>query len=77
MFICPTETVLLFNVALCVCNRRVLFVHLCTEQLDTANKQRVAKEAECTDQRQHVFVKLLEQSKSMSFVRETVLSELG
>lgn len=49
-----------------VCNRRVLFVILFTEQLDTATKQRAAKEAECTDQRQHVFVKLLEQSKLMS-----------
>lgn len=56
---------LLLNVT-SVCNRRVLFVILITERLDTATKQRAAKEAECTDQRQHVFVKLLEQSKFMS-----------
>lgn len=34
-----------------------------TEQLDSANKQRAAKEAEGTDPKHHVFVKLLEQSK--------------
>ncbi|XP_053287197.1 angiomotin-like 2a isoform X1 [Pleuronectes platessa] len=33
------------------------------EQLDTATKQRAAKEAEFVDQKQHVFVKLLEQKE--------------
>lgn len=33
---------------------------LCTEQLDTATKQQAAREA---DQKQNIFVKLLEQSK--------------
>ncbi|XP_070764774.1 angiomotin-like 2a isoform X1 [Enoplosus armatus] len=40
------------------------------EQLDTATKQRAAKEAECTDQRQHVFVKLLEQNEEQQRERE-------
>ncbi|XP_041790924.1 angiomotin-like 2a isoform X2 [Chelmon rostratus] len=40
------------------------------EQLDTASKQRAAKEAECTDQRQHVFVKLLEQNEEQQRERE-------
>lgn len=60
---------LLLNVTQCVCNSHVLSVILSAEQLDTATKQRAA---ECSDQRQHVFVKLLEQSES--FIRETVLS---
>lgn len=47
-----------------VCNCHVAFVVLSAEQLDTANRQRAAKEAECTDRRQSVFVKLLEQSES-------------
>lgn len=50
------------------------FVVLFTERLDTAKKQWVAKQADCTDQTQNVFVKLLEQSK---FIRETVLSLPG
>ncbi|KAA8589752.1 hypothetical protein FQN60_013117 [Etheostoma spectabile] len=33
------------------------------DQLDSATKQRAAKEAQCSDQRQHVFVKLLEQKQ--------------
>ncbi|XP_044217640.1 angiomotin-like 2a [Thunnus albacares] len=40
------------------------------EQLDTANKHRVAKEAECTDQKQHVFLKLLEQNEEQQRERE-------
>ncbi|GAA6217759.1 angiomotin-like protein 2 [Lates japonicus] len=40
------------------------------EQLDTATKQRAAKEAECTDQKQHVFVKLLEQNEEQQRERE-------
>ncbi|XP_072246241.1 angiomotin-like 2a [Leuresthes tenuis] len=40
------------------------------EQLDTANKHRTAKDAECTDQRQHVFVKLLEQNEEQQRERE-------
>uniref|UniRef100_UPI0037E87DD9 angiomotin-like 2a isoform X2 n=1 Tax=Semicossyphus pulcher TaxID=241346 RepID=UPI0037E87DD9 len=40
------------------------------EQLDTATKQRSAKEAECSDQRQHVFVKLLEQNEEQQRERE-------
>ncbi|KAI3369071.1 hypothetical protein L3Q82_026033 [Scortum barcoo] len=40
------------------------------ERLDTATKQRAAKEAECTDQRQHVFVKLLEQNEEQQRERE-------
>ncbi|XP_023281743.1 angiomotin-like 2a isoform X2 [Seriola lalandi dorsalis] len=40
------------------------------EQLDTANKQRAAKEAECTDQKQHVFVKLLEQNEEQQRERD-------
>nr|XP_046247443.1 angiomotin-like 2a isoform X2 [Scatophagus argus] len=40
------------------------------EQLDTATKQRAAKEAECTDQRQNVFVKLLEQNEEQQRERE-------
>ncbi|XP_062252119.1 angiomotin-like 2a isoform X2 [Platichthys flesus] len=40
------------------------------EQLDTATKQRAAKEAECVDQKQHVFVKLLEQKEEQQRERE-------
>ncbi|TDH08043.1 hypothetical protein EPR50_G00093680 [Perca flavescens] len=40
------------------------------DQLDSATKQRVAKEAECSDQRQHVFVKLLEQNEEQQRERE-------
>ncbi|XP_040896600.1 angiomotin-like 2a isoform X2 [Toxotes jaculatrix] len=40
------------------------------EQLDTATKQRAAMEAECTDQKQHVFVKLLEQNEEQQRERE-------
>ncbi|KAG8003519.1 Angiomotin-like 2a [Nibea albiflora] len=40
------------------------------EQLDTATRQRMAKEAECSDQRQHVFVKLLEQNEEQQRERE-------
>ncbi|XP_041647743.1 angiomotin-like 2a isoform X2 [Cheilinus undulatus] len=40
------------------------------EQLDTATRQRAAKEAECSDQRQHVFVKLLEQNEEQQRERE-------
>ncbi|XP_028260250.1 angiomotin-like 2a isoform X2 [Parambassis ranga] len=40
------------------------------EQLDTANKHRVAKEAECTDQKQHIFIKLLEQNEEQQKERE-------
>ncbi|XP_037626596.1 angiomotin-like 2a isoform X1 [Sebastes umbrosus] len=40
------------------------------DQLDSATKQRAAKEAECTDQRQHVFVKLLEQNEEQQRERE-------
>ncbi|XP_034439080.1 angiomotin-like 2a isoform X1 [Hippoglossus hippoglossus] len=40
------------------------------EQLDTATKQRAAKEAECVDQTQHVFVKLLEQKEEQQRERE-------
>lgn len=38
-------------------------VLLLTDQLDTATKHRAAKEAERSDQKQHVFLKLLEQSE--------------
>lgn len=38
-------------------------VILCPDQLDTATKHKAAKEAECTDQKQRVFLKLLEQSE--------------
>ncbi|CAJ1059808.1 angiomotin-like 2a isoform X2 [Xyrichtys novacula] len=40
------------------------------EQLDTATKHRAAKETECSDQRQHVFVKLLEQNEEQQRERE-------
>ncbi|KAM9831294.1 angiomotin-like 2a [Neosynchiropus ocellatus] len=40
------------------------------DQLDTATKQRVAKEAECSDQKQHVFLKLLEQNEEQQRERE-------
>ncbi|KAM7011885.1 angiomotin-like 2a isoform 2-T2 [Tautogolabrus adspersus] len=40
------------------------------EQLDTATRQRTAKESECSDQRQHVFVKLLEQNEEQQRERE-------
>ncbi|XP_074525181.1 angiomotin-like 2a isoform X2 [Halichoeres trimaculatus] len=40
------------------------------EQLDSATKHRAAKEAECSDQRQHVFVKLLEQNEEQQRERE-------
>ncbi|XP_059197934.1 angiomotin-like 2a [Centropristis striata] len=40
------------------------------DQLDSATKQRTAKEAECSDQRQHVFVKLLEQNEEQQRERE-------
>ncbi|XP_033478418.1 angiomotin-like 2a isoform X1 [Epinephelus lanceolatus] len=40
------------------------------DQLDSANKQRAAKEAECSDQKQHVFVKLLEQNEEQQRERE-------
>ena len=64
-FICSAKTVLLTNVVLCV---MFCFVLLGTEQLDTATRQRAAKEAECVDQKQHVFVRLLEQSEFVSVV---------
>ncbi|KAF3691276.1 Angiomotin-like 2a [Channa argus] len=40
------------------------------EQLDTALKRRAAKEDECTDQKQHIFVKLLEQNEEQQRERE-------
>ncbi|XP_039985278.1 angiomotin-like 2a isoform X2 [Xiphias gladius] len=40
------------------------------DQLDTATKQRAAKEAECKDQEQHAFVKLLEQNEEQQRERE-------
>lgn len=40
------------------------------EQLDSANKQRAAKEAEGTDPKHHVFVKLLEQNEEQQRERE-------
>ncbi|XP_060886517.1 angiomotin-like 2a isoform X2 [Labrus mixtus] len=40
------------------------------EQLETATRQRTAKEAECSDQRQQVFVKLLEQNEEQQRERE-------
>lgn len=40
------------------------------EQLDTATKQRAAREAECVDQKQHVFVRLLEQKEEQQRERE-------
>ncbi|KAM7410520.1 hypothetical protein PAMA_001791 [Pampus argenteus] len=40
------------------------------EQLDTATKHRAAKEAECTDQKQRVFLKLLEQNEEQQRERE-------
>ncbi|KAG7514306.1 hypothetical protein JOB18_030346 [Solea senegalensis] len=40
------------------------------EQLDTATKQRAAREAECMDQKQHVFIKLLEQKEEQQRERE-------
>ncbi|XP_044055786.1 angiomotin-like 2a isoform X2 [Siniperca chuatsi] len=46
------------------------------EQLDTATKQQAAKEAECTDQRQHVFVKLLEQNEEQQREREQLERQL-
>ncbi|XP_070688626.1 angiomotin-like 2a [Pempheris klunzingeri] len=46
------------------------------EQLDTATKQRVAKEAECSDQRQHVFVKLLEQNEEQQREREQLEKQI-
>lgn len=44
--------------------------HLCAEQLDVANKHR----ADCADPKQHVFVKLLEQSESASVFCYKLLS---
>ena len=49
-----------------VCDCQGWSVLLYADQLDTATKHRAAREAESTDQRQHVFVKLLEQSRFMS-----------
>ncbi|XP_056271303.1 angiomotin-like 2a isoform X2 [Pseudoliparis swirei] len=40
------------------------------DQLDSATRQRAAREAECSDQRQHVFVKLLEQNEEQQQERE-------
>ncbi|XP_008275764.1 angiomotin-like 2a [Stegastes partitus] len=40
------------------------------DQLDTANKHRAAKEAECTNQKEHVFAKLLEQNEEQQRERE-------
>ncbi|XP_034385765.1 angiomotin-like 2a isoform X2 [Cyclopterus lumpus] len=40
------------------------------DQLDSATRQRAAREAECSDQRQHVFVKLLEQNEEQQRERE-------
>ncbi|XP_035504150.2 angiomotin-like 2a isoform X1 [Scophthalmus maximus] len=40
------------------------------EQLDSATKQRAAREAECVDEKQHVFVKLLEQKEEQQRERE-------
>nr|XP_020465726.1 angiomotin-like protein 2 isoform X2 [Monopterus albus] len=40
------------------------------EQLDSAIKQRAAKDAECTDQKQHVFAKLLEQNEEQQRERD-------
>uniref|UniRef100_A0A668A5S7 Angiomotin like 2a n=1 Tax=Myripristis murdjan TaxID=586833 RepID=A0A668A5S7_9TELE len=40
------------------------------ERLETATRQRAAKEAECTDQKQHVFAKLLEQNEEQQRERE-------
>ncbi|XP_034036573.1 angiomotin-like 2a [Thalassophryne amazonica] len=40
------------------------------EQTDTVAKHRVAKNAECADQKQHVFVKLLEQNEEQQRERE-------
>lgn len=54
------------GVTLRVCNRCGMFA--CTEQLDAAVKHRTARETECSDPRQHVFVKLLEQSESAAVV---------
>lgn len=40
------------------------------DQLDTATKHRAAKEAECTNQKEHVFAKLLEQNEEQQRERE-------
>ncbi|XP_042370216.1 angiomotin-like 2a [Plectropomus leopardus] len=46
------------------------------DQLDSATKQRAAKEAECTDQKQHVFVKLLEQNEEQQREREQLEKQI-
>ncbi|CAG5861850.1 unnamed protein product [Menidia menidia] len=46
------------------------------EQLDTANKHRAAKEAECADPKQHVFVKLLEQNEEQQRERERLEKQI-
>ncbi|KAM3850245.1 LOW QUALITY PROTEIN: angiomotin-like 2a [Diretmus argenteus] len=40
------------------------------ERLETANRHRAAKEAECSEQKQHVFAKLLEQNEEQQRERE-------
>lgn len=44
------------------------------EQLDSANRQRAAREAESSDRRQNIFIKLLEQSKSFTGSPQTARS---
>lgn len=45
-------------------NQLSCLLSLPAEQLDSANKQRAAREAESSDRRQNIFIRLLEQSKS-------------
>uniref|UniRef100_A0A3B3ULE3 Angiomotin like 2a n=1 Tax=Poecilia latipinna TaxID=48699 RepID=A0A3B3ULE3_9TELE len=46
------------------------------EQLGAANKHRVAGDAECSDPRQHVFVKLLEQNEEQQREREQLEKQI-
>ncbi|KAJ7993394.1 hypothetical protein DPEC_G00271960 [Dallia pectoralis] len=46
------------------------------DRLDTATKQRVAKEVESEDQKQHVFAKLLEQNEEQQKERECLEREV-
>ncbi|CAN9500288.1 unnamed protein product [Ophioblennius macclurei] len=46
------------------------------EQLDAATEQRVTKEVACTDQKQHIFVKLLGQNEEQQRERERLEQQL-
>lgn len=83
-FICWTIAVLITHFMpwnLIECMQMSSFIYFCvliTERLETATRQRAAKEAECTDQKQHVFAKLLEQSEFVTaFICTNQMSSLS